>query len=116
MLQQFFKICISVLCFLFSFSTFSCSSALPSNDPGFCQSFHVAAECYCVASGLPKKMCSNMNLLFQRMIGTLGSIENACRFQHNTSFQECVDDWNCYRFGGTNSQGELCSSTGAPCE
>ena len=95
---------------------FACPSALPISDPGFCESFHVAAECYCTSSGLPRKMCNNMTLLYQRMIGMFGSLENACHFQPNTSYQECMDDWLCYRFGGQNSQGELCSGTGNACE
>ena len=99
-----------------SSAVFACPSALPSNDPNFCSSFHKAAECYCTSSGLPLRMCNNMTLLYQRMIASLGSLENACRFQIHTSTQECIDEWVCYRNGGTNSRGELCSGTGNACE
>lgn len=100
-----------------SFSTYaaSCPSATPSNAPGFCQSFKTAAECHCNSSGLPRGMCNNLNLLYKRMIDTFGSLQKACEFQHNTSAQECVDDWNCYRNGGLTSNSELCSGTGSAC-
>jgi hypothetical protein len=116
MLKKFFTAIAFFSCTAFSSISVSCSAALPSNEPGFCESFHVAAECYCSSSGLPRKMCNNMALLYQRMIAMLGSLENACRFQNNTSYQECIDDWVCYRSGGKNSRGELCSGTGNACE
>lgn len=111
------KIIILVVWFV-SFSCFanplSCPSALSTTDPGFCNSFAAAASCYC-AKTLPQSMCMNINIIYQRMIAMFGSVENACRFQTETSTQICIDDWHCYLNGGKNSQGGLCSSSGKAC-
>ncbi len=113
------KIIITLAC-TFSIPLFAsitaCPPATSSSDPGFCSSFKIAAQCHCTSSGLPTGMCTNMQLLYSRMISTFGSVKRACEFQHDTSTQNCVDDWNCYRFGGKNSQNELCSATGKACE
>lgn len=96
--------------------TAACPTAVSSNLPGFCNSFKSVAECHCTSSGLPKGMCQNMKLLFTRMISTFGSVQRACEFQHDTSVQTCIEAWNCYRLGGQNSNNQLCSGTGLPCE
>ena len=103
--------------FLFANGSFasSCPTANPVGSSGFCPSFKVAAECHCISSGLPKGMCTNENLLYKRMIDTFGSLRRACEFQHDTSAQECIDDWNCYLSGGVTSNSEACSGTGASC-
>ncbi|MDP3561859.1 MAG: hypothetical protein Q8R83_06755 [Legionellaceae bacterium] len=93
----------------------SCPSATRPSAPGFCSSFKIAAECHCISSGLPRGMCMNHELLYKRMITTFGSLQKACEFQHDISAQECIDDWNCFRFGGLTSSSELCSGTGAAC-
>jgi hypothetical protein len=115
------KSIIFILLSLFSFSCFAatpatCSQALPTNNPGFCASFKSVAECHCTASGLPRGMCTNMSLLYDRMISIFGSIQKACEYQHDTDTQTCVDDWNCYRSGGNDSHGRQCSSTGKACQ
>jgi hypothetical protein len=106
-------------CFL-SFSCYAsnlgCAQAVPTNDPGFCTSFKSVAECHCTAAGLPSGMCKNMNSIYDRMISIFGSIKKACEYQHDTDTQTCIDDWNCYRTGGKDSQGRLCSSTGKACQ
>lgn len=56
-----------------------------------------------------------MNLIYQRMMGMFGSIENACKFQRETPPQTCIDDWSCYLKGGKDSHGGLCSGTGKSC-
>lgn len=94
----------------------NCPFATDSSDAGFCQSFKAAAECRCGASGLPKGMCTNMSLLYTRMISMFGSLERACQFQHDTPTETCLEDWQCYRYGGTNARNELCSGTGLACE
>ena len=110
---------IALSVYLFSASTFAaltaCPSAVSSSEPGFCSSFKLAAQCHCTNSGLPVGMCTNMQVLYSRMISTFGSVQRACEFQHDTSTQNCVDDWSCYQNGGINSQGGLCSSTGNAC-
>lgn len=114
------KTIITVACFLsvnaFSATQFSCPSALPTNHSGFCASFKAAAECYCTSTGLPRAMCNNMSKIYSRMVALYGSVQRACEFQHNTSTQTCLDDWQCYRSGGTDSNSQLCSSTGRSCE
>jgi hypothetical protein len=97
-------------------ATTACPRAVPTNDPGFCASFKSVAECHCTSKGLPRSQCTNMKLLYDRMIAMFGSVRGACEFQRDTSTQDCIDDWNCYGTGGRDSQGRLCSSTGNYCE
>lgn len=104
--------------FLVSSSVFSfdCSKALPTDHPNFCPSFKTVAICYCTSSGLPAGMCQDMNALYNRMISVFGSLQRACEFQKYTTPQDCMDNWNCYRFGGVDSRGRLCSSTQQACQ
>lgn len=84
---------------LFSLPVFaSCPKATPTSEPSFCETFKVAAQCHCANSGLPAGMCRNMNLLYKRMMDTFGSLHRACEFQHDTSVEECMNDWNFYRY------------------
>ena len=103
-----------VIC-LMSFSSFACDHALPTDDVNFCSSFKSVAPCYCTSSGVPANMCQDMNVLYQRMISMFGSLQRACNFQRYTSPQDCIDNWNCYRMGGIDSRGRLCSSTQKAC-
>lgn len=98
-----------------SSSAMSCPRAQPSDSAGFCSSFKFAAQCHCKSSGLPAGMCSDMNLLYARMISVFGSLQRACEFQHDTSKADCMDSWSCYLHGGYNANQGLCNSTGAPC-
>lgn len=110
-----------VICATFSFLPLSygmhlmCPQALPIENPSFCTSFKTSASCHCVEMGMPSGMCQDMNLLYYQMIARFGSLEKACAFQHDTPQQTCIDDWNCYRHGGKDSQGNFCSSTGGSC-
>jgi hypothetical protein len=111
------KITILLTCFssISCFAISSCPPAASTASPGFCTSFAKSAICYCTLTGLPGGMCSNLGILYGRMIGMFGSLANACAHQHDTTQQNCIDSWNCYRYGGTNSQGQLCSSLGKAC-
>lgn len=102
--------------YLFSISGFSCTNAQPTDSINFCSTFKAAATCYCTASGLPASMCQNMKVLNARMIIVFGSLQKACEYQHYTSTQDCINNWNCYLQGGKDSNGKLCSSTQRPCE
>jgi hypothetical protein len=93
----------------------NCAKALRSDDGKFCASFKAVAECHCTSSGLPKSMCSDMESLYQRMLVVFETQQNACEYQRDTHTQNCVDSWNCYRVGGKDSRGRLCSSTGKAC-
>jgi hypothetical protein len=93
----------------------SCPQALAIDDPGFCQSFSQVAQCHCQSSGLPARMCSNVQLVYQRMISTFGSVERACKYQKDTSYDICMQDWQCYLNGGSRADGALCSQTGQAC-
>jgi hypothetical protein len=114
-------LCIfSLSCFASSnithYSLHACSIAPPTTDPTFCSAFKKIAQCHCQEDGhLPAGMCQDMNTIYSRMIATFGSQDAACRWQKDTPYQECMDDWNCYRLGGKNSAGGLCSGTGAKC-
>lgn len=100
---------------LLSFESLACSQALPIDNPGFCQSFAEAASCYCQSQGLPARMCSNLRLIYNRMISTFGSIDKACRYQKENTYQNCLDDWNCFLNGGVLPDGRMCSGTGQAC-
>lgn len=112
------RVITAVFVLFISFSSFAltCPQALPTNAGGFCQSFKQVAECHCVEAGLPRGMCNNMKTIYSRMIGIYGSVQRACAFQKDTSTQNCIDDWTCYRNGGKNSAGQPCSGTGQKCE
>lgn len=108
--------------FVYLFSIFTacyasagCPQATPTNTPEFCHSFEIAAQCHCASSGLPSEMCTSMSTVYDRMIAVFRSVDKACRFQHDTSYQNCIDSWHCYRDGGVNSRNEPCSGTGANC-
>jgi len=110
---NFLSMCMFCI-FLSSVSYASCPPATPNNSSGFCSSFKISAQCHCSAS-LPAGMCTDMKSLYDRMISMFGSLSRACAYQRETSAQNCIDAWNCYRLGGTSSSG-LCSGTGLPCE
>ena len=101
---------------LFSNALASCPIATPTHSLEFCNSFKIAAQCHCTSSGLPKGMCVNMHSLYDRMISMFGSLHKACEYQHDTTTQNCIDSWNCYRHGGTDSQQQLCSGSGNACQ
>lgn len=109
------KLFVILIC-MYSASIFACPNAAPTNDVQFCASFKTAAICYCKASGLPSGLCQDMKSLYNRMIAVLGSLEKACAYQHSSTPQECIDDWNCYLRGGVDSRGRICSSNYLPCE
>lgn len=113
------KIVFFFICF-FSVSSFaatlSCAQAEDTNKPGFCSSFKSVAKCHCTDSGMPSSMCSDMKQIYKVMLDTFGTVERACALQPHTTKQICVDDWNCYRLGGKDSKGRLCSGTGKECE
>jgi hypothetical protein len=92
----------------------SCPGALPTTHTDFCNSFKTCATCYC-SSRLPPVLCQDVSKIYERMISMFGSVQRACEYQKDTPTQVCVDDWNCYRSGGRDSQGGLCSSTGNAC-
>jgi hypothetical protein len=93
----------------------TCEQAVPTTDPSFCPSFKSVASCHCYEGGLSGEVCEDMGALYQFMLDYYKSLEEACRDQTDTDYQTCVDDWNCYRNGGANSSGGLCSSTGSAC-
>lgn len=111
------KLILTGLCLftLNSFAASSCPQASSVTSAEFCSSFKTAAECHCISSGLPRKMCNNYKLLYKRMMDTFGSLQRACEYQHDTSVQECIDDWNCFLSGGSTSNSGTCSGTGLPC-
>ncbi|MDP3559196.1 MAG: hypothetical protein Q8R79_02425 [Legionellaceae bacterium] len=103
------------LCF-WSVMVVACPKALPTEDVNFCASFKSVATCHCTASGLPLSLCQDMGILYQRMIIIFKSLEKACEYQKYTSAQDCIDNWNCYRRGGFDSQGHACSTTQLACQ
>ena len=111
MFKRFLMIAMSTL----SLASFACTNALPTDDANFCSSFQTAATCYCMAAGLPASQCQNLNLVYERMLFVYKSLENACAHQNQTTAQNCVDNWNCYRNGGIDSQGRSCSGTTLSC-
>lgn len=98
-----------------SINAFACANAEPTDSPNFCASFKTAATCYCVSSGLPSSACQDINQIYDRMIFVFKTMEKACAYQTQTSSQDCINNWNCYRNGGIDSQGKLCSGTTLSC-
>ena len=92
-----------------------CPKSRPSNDNKFCSSFEEAASCHCSTSGLPKNMCQDMETVYQRMLIVFSTQQQACEYQQNTPTQRCIDNWNCYRLGGKDSEGHPCGATGRSC-
>lgn len=110
------KVSLAAALLAFSSLSFSaCPNALPTDNPNFCASFKTSAQCYCTNSGLPAGMCQDLNQLYSRMTAFYGSLENACRAQKYTSFEDCMDNWNCYLFGGVDSHQRACSSNFSKC-
>jgi len=112
------KILLFCTILLFSVTPFAaskCKQALPTNDEGFCASFKSIAQCHCVEPGLPAGMCQDVEQIYKRMISVFGSTDKACSYQKDTDKQTCLDDWKCYREGGQDSQGRLCSGVGLKC-
>lgn len=105
-----------VFLFFYCMSGFACTNAVPTDNAGFCASFKSAATCYCTNSGLPSGMCQDMNTLYNRMMMVFGSLQKACEYQKYTTVQDCMDNWNCYRLGGVDSRGRLCSGTKSACQ
>jgi hypothetical protein len=108
-----------------SFSAFAipapqaaCTSALPTNNSGFCASFRASAQCHCMER-LPSGVCQDVNTIYNRMINMFGNQQAACVYQSKmpggTTPEICNDDWNCFRLGGHDSQGRLCSGSGKAC-
>lgn len=116
--QGFKKILLISFALSMPLQTFAsnCPQALPASELGFCSSFQKVAQCHCQASGLPAKMCNNVSMVYKRMISTFGSIERACKFQKDTTYDTCMEDWRCYQQGGLTDKGLLCNSTGLACQ
>jgi len=93
----------------------NCAKSLRTDHSQFCVSFKNVAECHCTSSGLPKSMCGDMELLYQRMISVFETQQKACEYQQDALTQHCLDGWNCYRLGDKDSEGRLCSATGKSC-
>jgi AICAR transformylase/IMP cyclohydrolase PurH len=93
----------------------ACDQAAATTDAGFCPSFKAVAKCHCVAEGLPPEACDDMSGIYDDMIAFFTTLENACANQTDTDPQTCIDDWNCYRNGGSDSKGGLCSASGSAC-
>lgn len=75
-----------------------CEHAVPVSNPSFCNSFKSVAYCHCHDEhGMPPAACSDMNRIYEIMIATYHSLQGACSAQHDSSQQECIDDWNFYR-------------------
>ncbi len=93
----------------------NCALAEAITSPDFCKSFETVAACHCVSSGVPAGMC-NMDWIYTHMVDVFKDQQRACDHQKDVPAQACMDDWNCYRHGGTDSQGNLCSGTGKSCQ
>lgn len=96
----------------------ACPKASATDSSNFCSTFNEAATCYCSQS-LPPSLCQNMKALYKRMTDLFGDLDRACEYAartQNTTKQECMDGWNCYIKGGTDSTGKSCSGTGRACE
>ena len=92
----------------------SCPGATATNDPNFCASFTASAVCHCAAT-MPACKFYSVSKIYTLMLSKYGTLAAACGSQNDTTQQTCIDDWNCYLLGGTDSSGNVCSSTGQAC-
>lgn len=115
MLKKFAIVLFSLMCTASFAENLACPQAVPTNSPSFCASYKSVAYCNCLAHGMPSDKCADMNWIYTEMLVIYGTQDRACRAQKETTPQICNDDWNCYRLGGKDSQGRLCSSTGNHC-
>lgn len=106
---------VAILLSTLSISSYACDPAVPATAANFCPSFKAAVYCYCTDVWKAGGVCADMNRVYEIMMATHGSLDRACEFQKNTTKQICLDNWNCYRKGGRDSHGGLCSSTGRAC-
>lgn len=109
------RIFLGVVFSFFSLASWSCQQADAYDTPEFCANFESIAKCHCQATGLPARLCANVPMIYSRMLSTFGSIEKACRYQKDTSYQSCLDAWQCYQKGGRLADGRICNGTGLPC-
>ncbi|OGT48456.1 MAG: hypothetical protein A3E82_03930 [Gammaproteobacteria bacterium RIFCSPHIGHO2_12_FULL_38_11] len=82
-------------------------------SPTFCSDFKIAVTSCCPIKNLP------MQKIYHLMMVAYGDLQNACNknaAKYGGSIQSCVDQWNCYWNGGSDSQDRLCSTTGVKCE
>lgn len=93
----------------------TCPTSSDTNQADFCTTFYSAASCRCSERQGPPSICTDMHQLYNVLVSLFGSINVACSKQHETSVQKCIDAWQCYISGGTDSQGRLCSGTGKAC-
>lgn len=93
----------------------NCSHAVVTSNRRFCGSFRLAAQCQCTSAGLPRGSCTDMGVIYKRMLSVFGTVHDACEFQRDTTTQNCLDNWACYFSGGKDSTGQLCSFTGRAC-
>ncbi len=94
-----------------------CPKTKPMDSKKFCSSFEGVVKCVCLANIHSSFMCRSMSVIYMTILAKFGSIEKFCndKHQYRVPPQQCIDEWNCYRNGGKNSQGVLCSGTGNRC-
>lgn len=81
--------------------------------PNFCALFKNAVTTCSPIPGL------SMQRIYSLMIAVYGNLNNAClknAGKYGGGVQACIDQWNCYWNGGSDSQGALCSGTGTRCD
>lgn len=118
------KIVMLLLVYFLSAVTFAksideCPNAYPTSHQAFCSSFVESAKCNCLKLRkfpVPKSLCNDMKKIYKGMLFKYGTQSHACQNQTATSYQTCMDDWNCYHTGGRDSRNNLCSSTGRACQ
>lgn len=116
-----FVLCFSVSSFAATSQAEYCVKA-DRTTGDFCATFTQGAQCHCREDGhLPGQLCTDMNLIYERMVKTFKTQQRACDWQaanavpERTTSKDCMDDWNCFRNGGVDSKGQLCSGTGRSC-
>jgi hypothetical protein len=86
---------------LFAATANACDQAPPPGHPAFCSAFKQIAKCQCDSNGGLGDACNDMNILYNGMRDTFGSLEAACAYQtmfsDGTDQGTCINDWNYYR-------------------
>lgn len=88
-------------------------SVASDNVSTFCQDFKTAVQACCPLGKIP------MSTIYNLMISTYGSLAVACQanaIHYGSNAKDCEMQWNCYWNGGTDANGDLCSTTGKACD
>lgn len=85
-----------------TFSGAACPPSPNHDDPSFCARYPAVVACYCQQTAGQLPSCKDTKWVYSAMMTRYGSLENGCRHRKNpgeVSYDECLDQWQCYMTG-----------------